>query len=217
MSSPIPGDGAACLSIDEQDRVSKFVFERDQQRFLRSRVALRYLLASCLNCEPNQLGFSYNEQGKPALSGYKFEFNLSHANGLVLIAVSGGGSVGIDLENIGHISDWQAVAKRSFSPAERTALSNQPAELQEMAFYRIWTQKEAYGKALGEGYSYGFPQFTVMSRGEADAGLEEDVKNPHHPDRWSIKSIETKAGYVAALAHDQGRDVTIRQQNFLYP
>ena len=76
------------LSADETERAARFHFDRDRDRFIVSHVALRNILSRYLNCQPNELTFSVDEYGKPALKEHKLEFNLSHSGDFALIAVT---------------------------------------------------------------------------------------------------------------------------------
>src|SRR5581483_8134203 len=82
---------AATLSEDEQIRASRFHFERDRNRFIAARGQLREILGRFLEIPPSQIVFSYGERGKPhladAINGKFLHFNLSHSEGLGLIAV----------------------------------------------------------------------------------------------------------------------------------
>src|SRR5947207_14721515 len=91
----------ATLSPDERNRSARFRFERDRQRFIVARGALRDLLARYLQTQPAQISFVYDAFGKPDLSpefANGLRFNLSHSAGFALIAIATGSDVGVDLE-----------------------------------------------------------------------------------------------------------------------
>jgi len=122
----------ATLSEDERRRAARFRFERDRQRFVVARGALRELLGRHLDTRASELRFVYNSFGKPALSpefGGRLKFNLSHSADLALIAIATDWEVGVDVEYL-----------RPDKP--RT-------------FFEEWTKQEAYVKARGEGLSDG--------------------------------------------------------------
>ena len=79
------------LSDDEISRLGRIHHSRARLVFLRSRVALRLILASYLDCPGTDIIFNYNENGKPALSSDKshsLTFNLSHSGNHCLLAVA---------------------------------------------------------------------------------------------------------------------------------
>src|ERR1700716_4352429 len=55
------------LSPDEQDRASRFRFERDRLHWSHARSALRTTLALYVNRPPEELRFKCGEHGKPSL------------------------------------------------------------------------------------------------------------------------------------------------------
>jgi phosphopantetheinyl transferase len=126
------------LCASEQARAARIVHERDRMRWARSRGMLRLLLARYLAADPRELRFELGAHGKPWLRDRAEEeigpdmwpdlrFNLSHSGGLLLVAVTAGMEVGVDIEcaNERHTSD----------------------------FMRTWTMHEAAVKCLGTGLS----------------------------------------------------------------
>ena len=67
-----------------------------------------------------------------------------------------------------------------------------------MAFYRIWTRKEAFIKAEGSGLSFPLNQFTVSL--DEKAQLLATGWDANERDLWHLKSFEPLKGYVGALA-----------------
>jgi len=79
------------------------------------------------------------------------EFNLSHTEGMILCAVTAGCPIGVDVEDSFRTAECLPLARRFFHPTETALLENLPADQLLLAFYRLWTLKEAYLKALGAG------------------------------------------------------------------
>ena len=88
----------------------------------------------------------HDASGRPMVDG--LEVSLSHARGLVAVAASRVGPIGVDVESHREF-EIDGMARRWFDPAEVTWLYRQPDPLD--AFLRLWTAKEAVGKALGRG------------------------------------------------------------------
>jgi hypothetical protein len=59
------------------------------------------------------------------------------------------------------VSVWLEIAARYFSAGENEALRSLAGDEAREAFFLGWTRKEAYSKALGEGISQRWTQFTV--------------------------------------------------------
>ena len=79
------------------------------------------------------------------------EFNLSHTDGLVAIALSRSRRVGIDVEKTRSVLDEIEIADKFFSPSESVQLRSLSPADRHFAFLCCWTRKEAYAKATGLG------------------------------------------------------------------
>ena len=88
--------------------------------------------------------------GRPA----PVSFNLSHANGMVGVAVLAQPDVpvGFDLERFDRRIELE-IADRYFRPEEVSWLMGLAPDERPRGFLRLWTLKEALIKATGEGLS----------------------------------------------------------------
>lgn len=144
------------LSQSEREKAEKLCRKELQWRSQRCRTALRCILATYLGGNAHALRFTHNLCGKPVILEVPFHFNVSHTHGDALIAVSLL-PIGIDIEAIDHqthvvteLISWVC------HPSEVKQLEYLQSTHQAIAFYRIWTQKEAYTKAIGVGIKYPF-------------------------------------------------------------
>jgi 4'-phosphopantetheinyl transferase len=192
------------LTAEERQRAQRFVFNRDQRRFVIARGLLRTILSRYLQRDPVRIQFSYGEHGKPFVDGANIFFNLSHSNTMALYAVSAGRQLGVDVEHIRRDLDARAIATRFFSRAEVAALNDLPDEAQIDAFFNCWARKEAYIKARGEGIYFGLDKFDVsLSPGEAAALLRVEG-DPNEISRWTFRSLRVHPDYAAAVAAEGG-------------
>ena len=191
------------LSADERTRAKRFHFRRDRERFIVGRGLLRSILCSYLATEPERLRFCYDPHGKPHLTsdcgGKTVCFNLSHAQGLALYAVTRHRRIGVDLEYIRSDLVDEQVAERFFAPREVAALHALPASMREQAFFACWTRKEAYIKASGAGLSIPLDQFEVSLQPGEPVRLVSREGDPDEASRWSLKELHPGLGFVAAL------------------
>lgn len=213
--------GEALLSADESIRADKFVFPADRARFIGSRSALRLILSRYLDCSAAELEFQYNDHGKPELlfpQGEGLGFNLSHTKELALVAISKGRNVGVDISPLrspdGQNLDWVPIAKRSFSVTEQTELFALREAFQAQMFHRVWCQKEAYTKGIGEGFRYGFQKFTVVVDPTGHTGLIADEKNPLFVSEWQLANLDLGPDYIAVIAYDGASMPQIRHKEF---
>jgi 4'-phosphopantetheinyl transferase len=140
-------------------RASRYLFQRDRERFISGRALLRVILSQYLGLHPAEIGFGSGRFGKPQLLLEQNEkglrFNLSYTDGLVLMAFNRGPDVGVDIERIRPINDSLEIAGRFFHPDEQRRLSEASGDAQTSLFFNYWTRKEAYLKACGSGLSDG--------------------------------------------------------------
>ena len=192
---------AEILSADEWERADRFLFEKHRAHFIAARGCLRAILAKYMECEPGELAFFYGEHGKPALASpwdkSPLRFNLSHSEGLALIAISLRCEIGVDIEHlnrkVGQIKD---IAKRSFAPGEYEQLCALPEKEQHRAFFYCWTRKEAYLKAVGTGLTYSLKNFEVSLGRKAELLW---LKKGNIED-WTLRHLEPARGYVGSVA-----------------
>lgn len=185
------------LEADELERAGRFHFDRHRNHFIAGRGGLRNVLARYLAVKPEELRFSYGTYGKPALVGELLRFNVSHSHDVALVAVAADRDVGVDVEHIRADFATEDIARRFFSRLEVAAFNALPTGEQVAAFFRCWTRKEAYIKAIGRGLSEPLDAFDVtLVPGEAAALLRatgQDVS------RWSMFDIDAGPDYAGAL------------------
>jgi len=188
---------AALLSVDEKRRSETYRFAHDRDRYIVGRGALRAITGTHLNCSPRRLVFSYTEYGKPYvannINAVDVRFNLAHSKDVAVMAFTRGREVGIDLEFIQPMPDAMQIAERYFSAAENRVLAALPAKERQEAFFRCWTRKEAYVKALGEGLSHPLDQFQVSLAPQVPARLVEVEGSLAELARWSMTSFDPAA------------------------
>lgn len=202
--APYSGRLATLLAASERHRAERFHFARDRQRYIVAHGLLRVLLGSYLGYPPDRLEFVAGPHGKPALAGAAGEsplrFNLAHAHGRVLYAITARREIGVDIEELRELPDAEQIAERFFSAREREAWRAVPAHEKKAAFFACWTRKEAYLKAIGTGLATPLDAFAVSLAPGEPARLVEVRGDPQEAARWSLRDIPPIPGYAAALA-----------------
>ena len=178
----------SCLSSAERERAAKFHFERDRRRFIVARARLREELAARLGVSARQVEFAYGDNGKPRLANQALQFSVSHCDDVALFAFSHDAEVGVDIEAIRPVREADAIAVQFFSPLEHAGYAALAPRDRLLGFFRVWTRKEAYVKALGVGFSMALERFdlSVAPRG------------------WRLRSFFPLPGFVASLASHHG-------------
>ena len=190
------------LDGPEQERARRFLKEADRNRFTVARAAMRLILGGILDADPRGLVFATGPHGKPRLAAPAVRgprFNISHAGGLVLIAVATDRPVGVDLEPADRPVDPGELAPRVLAPAEIEALANLPAAARARWFLEIWTAKEAAVKALGKGVFLRLSSFAVPPRA-GGARTPTCDSGPAGLDDLVIRPLTPAPGYVGAVA-----------------
>lgn len=139
--------------------------------------------------------------GKPCLQGATaLEFNLSHAGRWVMCALAPT-PVGVDIEQVRAID--LELAQRFFHPAEYAALMACAPALRRDYFFRLWTAKEAYVKALGLGFQRDLASFAVLP-GAGQAVTLDDPQAPAAGPRFTLAEVACDSGYRLALCCSAG-------------
>lgn len=197
------------LSLEERTRAERFHFEVDRNRFVVARGILRLLLGRYLHRTPETICFANGKFGKPLLAGpdanHVLRFNLSHSQDLALYAISSRREIGVDVEFMRPISDLEALARRFFSPQEYSVIRAFPEGEKTSAFFKCWTRKEAYIKALGEGLTRPLDQFEVSLAPGEKPRLVKVVGDLEEPSRWLFHELSPAPGYAATVVAE-GRD-----------
>lgn len=110
------------------------------------RVAAHKLLRALAGTLVDDPTLRHDEAGRPHIQG--LAVSVSYSQRVIAVAAAYGGPVGVDLEKV-RARDVAALAGRWFTPRELEWMGRQEDELG--AFLRLWTGKEAVGKALGVG------------------------------------------------------------------
>jgi 4'-phosphopantetheinyl transferase len=192
------------LSIDERVRAERFHFEKDRRWFIAARGILREILGCYLGVEPNAFRFCYGRNGKPRLAGISGKeaiyFSLSHSEGIALYGFTRNHEIGVDIEYMRDISEMDQIVERFFSVREKRVFHTLPENQKKEAFFKCWTRKEAYLKAVGDGLSRPLESFDVtLGRGEPAILLRmEEGSNVAF--RWSIQDLKPTLGFAAAIA-----------------
>ena len=196
-----------CLSSDEKARAEQFHFEKDRYAFTFSRTLLRSILSRYLDLEPRAIRFNYTPHGKPFLDPLQnpnqLHFNVSHTHQTVIYAISKNHEVGVDVEYKNQTIDYLSIAKNFFSPYENDCLNKISTPQQCELFYRIWTCKEAFIKAIGLGLSYALNDFDVGEFSNQSAKILRIKNEPEKAKTWSLFCWNPEEGYAAALAVGQ--------------
>ena len=124
---------------------------------------------------------------------------MSHSGGIALYAFARRREIGVDVEQIRSDFDIEPIARRFFSVLEQQQLAALPEDSRVEAFFRCWTRKEAYIKAVGDGLSLPLSQFDVSLDCLATNALLATRPDGSEAGHWMLREVPGGAGYSAAL------------------
>ena len=200
---------AQWLDKEEQHRAGRLVREEDRQRYVLAHGGLRAVLSRYLGVDPGVVELCRDEVGKPFVTRKSrgqslITFNMSHAQGRALIAVSMGQEVGVDLERIRQGIEVEKLSERYFAPSEHALIMQLTEEQRVPRFFRYWVAKEAVLKAQGIGLQ-ALHQCEILLGTE---GVDAEVLVPEgFPlyNNWRVRLLSCDEGWEAAVAA-QGKD-----------
>ena len=185
------------MSSAERERAQKFV--RGKNEYIASRWLLRKVLGRYTNVAPEVVEFLRTDKGKPYLPQGDIHFSLSHSSHWALLAVGKTELIGVDIEAVRTTRDLPGIAENYYHPHEFAYLQTLNEEAQGEYFYRLWTLKEAFLKAIGTGISAGLEKIAFELTGaniqaQIAASLRDDI------DEWHFHQWALTAQDYCALA-----------------
>lgn len=193
----------AMMSPEEAARRDRFRFERHRHQFLVARALLRNTLSLYRpDIDPATWRFETNAYGRPRVAGAgagELDFNLSHTEGRIVLAVCRTPSPGVDIERLDRKDPFTDIAGQFFAEAEARGLSALPSAKQRRRFFHIWTLKEAYIKACGRGLSIPLKDFSIHFPEEGGPCIHF-AKGEDHQSRWQLWSLSAGEDYALSMA-----------------
>ncbi len=185
----------AWLDAEERERWRTYLHLGARRRFALCRAALRYVLCAQLACQNERLAFRTAQHGKPHARidavPAPFSFNLSHSGRHGLLAVAPAGQLGVDVEAHDEVSRYLArlsVSQTVFTAPERAALARSGSDDRVRLFAKLWTIKEALGKARGTGLRGGLAALAIPAT--LLQGTRTVWQFPHHSGmRWRVECV----------------------------
>ncbi|MEV7727317.1 4'-phosphopantetheinyl transferase superfamily protein [Streptomyces sp. NPDC087917] len=175
-------------------------------RFVASRLAVKYTAAAALGVDPADLDLAYKIGGRPYLRGFdQVDISLTHTDELIAVGISCTGRIGVDTEPAARKLSFHLLQDQVCTAAERAELTALPEAERPAAMLRLWTLKEAYTKALGQGLRLGFSEFGFAAAGAGATGLLAPDGTPAARGEWAFGTYPVLDRYLVSVAcHDTG-------------
>jgi len=194
----------AVLDSREVAQAACFHADKDRNLYIATHALTRALLAHIGEKPAPVWQIAETEKGKPEIidNESNLEFSLSHTAGLVACAVAHF-PVGVDTESRDRKQKQADIALTVLAPDELALLTTYPSDRQPEIFLRLWTLREAYVKATGQGVSFPREDFAFtldpLAIHFADKNLCAD---------WQFSTWDENR-HIVSLAASQRRDLTI--------
>ena len=182
------------LSQDEQYNANRFRFKKHRDGYILCHSAVRHILSYYVLSPPEEITFTHTTHQKPflAFNPHHLYFNISHAHQMALFAINTDTPIGVDIEHISAIEDVDLLAQQFFSKLESQRFLLLPSSKKLEAFYTIWTRKEAFIKAIGEGLSYPLDQFETTFLPHEPTKINHIKKSVLEAQQWFLKGFSLK-------------------------
>ncbi|KAM6933689.1 L-aminoadipate-semialdehyde dehydrogenase-phosphopantetheinyl transferase [Xenentodon cancila] len=160
---------ARCIQKEERDRIGQFVFARDAKSAMAGRLLLRRFVCERMGVPWSEIKLGRSPRGKPFLaaplkvssdSDQSWGFNLSHQGDYTVLAAEQGVEVGVDvmkttMPGSSSVPEFFRIMTRQFTAYEWRIIQSAGSEQEQLAaFYRHWTLKESFIKAIGTGLGF---------------------------------------------------------------
>ena len=144
------------------------------------------------------------QRTNPPSDSPPLQFNLAHSDTLALLAVTRLDRVGVDVEHIRVLPDARQLVARFFSLRENELYQNLSASQRPAAFFNLWTRKEAWLKATGEGIAHSLHLVEVSFLPGEPARFLALPPGSSEPAAWALHDLNPAPGFAAALAIPAG-------------
>jgi 4'-phosphopantetheinyl transferase len=181
------------LSPEKRARILRYRRVEDRLRAFLGEVLVRVYAVETWGLVSDEIMFHQTAHQKPYLLHHpECQFNISHSGEWVACAFHDV-PIGLDIEQVR--STDLTIAEQFFSPSEVEYLRRQSEPKQLTSFFRLWTLKESYIKAKGEGLSIPLNSCSF----DLHQGIQ--LTSCSDADQWAFQCYSVVPGYeIAACA-----------------
>ncbi|GAA2077434.1 hypothetical protein GCM10009801_33530 [Streptomyces albiaxialis] len=171
-----------------------------KSRFVASRLLLKHVAGAVAGLPPEAVELGYRPGGRPYLRGLApLDISLSHTEDLLLVGLTRRGWIGVDAEArdrpmLGLGTDVQVC-----TPHELRMLAAMAEERRNGALVRLWTLKEAYSKAIGQGMRFRFTGFGFGPEDRNVSVLRPDGTEGRG-EEWMFHTCVVDRAYTVSVA-----------------
>ena len=148
---------------------------------LPGRELTRQVVGKHLDLEPHEVVLDVDAQRGLLLAVDKMpacpratalRVNVAHSENTLVAGVSFAGPIGVDVEVMRPGLDLPALAREHLTAGEWQQVQALPSGEQTIGFYKLWTAKEAFVKAIRQGLFFGLDQVELSLDRDGSVRLE---------------------------------------------
>ncbi|MEV5873035.1 4'-phosphopantetheinyl transferase superfamily protein [Streptomyces sp. NPDC052101] len=179
------------------DRYLSFGHPGLRRQFVASRALLKQAAAVALRLAPEDIELAYGPSGRPYLRGFdQIDLSLSHTDDILLVGMTTRGLIGVDVERSDRPLYGPGLGRQICTPHELKQLARLPEQRRNAELVRLWTLKEAYSKAIGQGMRFRFTQFGFATDPADGRVLRPD--GGRGGEEWTLRTFALPEGYCAS-------------------
>lgn len=194
---------------DERVRLARFVFDVDALRALVGRLLLRRALGLQFG-RPHTQVLGRSKLGKPECKESGLQFNVSHDGDFVVLAMDSS-VVGCDVMRVAvpgrnpAVEPFFADMQHVFTELEWALVRGRESERERLVqFFVLWTGKEAFIKATGDGMQFDLQRASLCYRGDEVPSVGELAPMDLYVDGerqegWTVEHQWLDEEHVAAV------------------
>lgn len=181
-------------------RAQRMTHRHIRSRFVAARLLLKHAAAAVIETRPELLDLAYKPGGRPYLRGCdQIDISLSHTDELLVVGITRRGRIGVDVELADRPMSGTGTEDQACTPYELTMLNAMAANRRNGALVRLWTLKEAYSKAIGQGLRFQFTEFGFRL-GDPRARVLRPDGSPGTGDEWTFGTCAVDRRYTVSVA-----------------
>jgi 4'-phosphopantetheinyl transferase len=200
------------LNPEELNKFNRFRTCELRNRQIMSRAILRKILSFYLEINASEVKFIFNKFGKPFISSDialdQIKFNVSHSENIGIFAFSLN-DLGIDIERIKEYIEIDGIKEICFTDFEKRWYEDLKNEFQLEAFYKIWTIKEAFIKAIGEGFSYPTLNIELTNKVGDQIQIKKIYSKEFADTNYKVNTFSCVPGFISSIVYEGEKQIRI--------
>ncbi|MGP3987932.1 4'-phosphopantetheinyl transferase superfamily protein [Streptomyces sp. 3N207] len=200
LPDDLEDEGLRPLLGRDHARFRKMTHPQVRARFVASRLLLKHVACAVIEAAPEAVELAYKPGGRPYLRGLdQIDISLSHTEDLLLVGLTRRGWIGVDAEAKDRPMLGLGTENQVCTPYERSTLAQIAEERRNAALVRLWTLKEAYSKAIGQGMRFRFTEFGFSPQDRNVQVLRPDGA-PGTGEEWAFHTCLIDRAYTVSVA-----------------